>query len=87
MKNLFLIFMCIVACCCLILGCSNDSIKFQRESKFSEVMKSIQLPSSQPKVKKSSGVVIYRDEQQQKTPSSNSGFGPSDINFDLKVKF
>jgi len=87
MKKIILIFICIIVSCCF-LGCANNSIQFNRESKFSEVINSLQLPSSEPKVKKSSGVVIYRDESQQKQQqTSGSNFGPGDVNFDIKVKF
>ena len=86
MKKIALITLCIIASCCF-LGCKNDSIQFKRDSKFSELINGLQLPSSEPKVKKSSGVMIYRDEQQTKNQSSSSNFGPGDINFDLKMKF
>ena len=86
MKNFILIFVCILVSCCF-LGCKNDSIKFNRESKVSELMKNMGIDSG-PKVKKSSGIVIYKDEEQKPaTNIQNSNFGPHDPNFDMSVRF
>ena len=86
MKKIILICLCIIGSCCFI-GCKNDSIEFNRDPKFNEVLNSLQLPSNEPKVKRSSGVVIYKDETQQKNQNSGTNFGPNDINFDIKDKF
>ncbi len=71
----------------IFAGCSQNSIKFERDSKFGEFMNNFQKPEK-PQVKKSSGLVIYSDESKssnQKQNNSDSGIG--DINFDLPMKF
>ena len=87
MKRFVLVFLCAVVCCCF-LGCTNNTIQIDKESKFSEMMNNLQLPSSKPKVKRSAGVVIYKEETEQKPKQNTSAnFGPGDINFDMKMKF
>ena len=87
MKKTIFILLCVVLSFCLF-GCADNSIKFNRKSSFSEFMQDVQ---GQPKVKKSSGVMIYRDEQKpQGNRSQNTGsggaFGPSDVNFNMQFK-
>ena len=87
MKKFALVLLCMVVAG-FIAGCANNSIQFKRDSKFSEVMQNFQLPDNKPKVKRSSGVVIYKDETQNnnKNSNTNSNFGPRDITFDMPIK-
>ena len=85
MKKVVLVVLCIIASCCFF-GCTNNSIEFKRDSVFSEMMKGIDN-SPEPKVRKSSGVVIYKDNAQQNKSNANTGNSSNDMNFDLKVKF
>ena len=83
MKKYILIFLCLIVSCCF-LGCKNDKIQFNRESKFSDVMNSIQ--SDKPTVRRSSGVVIYKDNSSA-APSNDQNRPTNDMNFDLPIKF
>ena len=71
----------------ILIGCTHQTIEFKRESKFNQVMKNANknYQNNQKGVlKKSSGVIIYKDESNS---NSGGGFGPSDINFDMPIKF
>lgn len=79
----FLISTCLISSI-LFFGCANNSIQFNRESKVSELMNSIKKPEKKGVLKKSSGMIIYKDESSQ--DSSNMRFGPGDINFDMPIR-
>ena len=68
------------------LGCKQDSIKFQRESKFSEMVDGLNKDNPKQTIKKSSGVIILKDENTQKQNFNSPNFGPGEINFDLPIK-
>ena len=79
MKNFILVLLCAILGC-LFSGCQNNSISFSRDSQVSEFMKNMQSGPS-PTVKRSSGVVIYKDEGQGKKNLPAMDFGPRDIGF------
>ena len=59
MKKIALIFVFSIAVSCLFVGCGGNTIQFNPESKFSNMMKNVQ--NDKPKVYQSSGVAIYKD--------------------------
>ncbi|MBQ8476195.1 hypothetical protein IJ670_00820 [bacterium] len=86
MKKLALIIVCIIVSC-MFLGCKHDAIQFYRESKVSEMMKDLQNNQNHTSVKKSSGIVIYKDESNTPSNTPSLNFGPRDIEFDMPIKF
>ena len=78
-----------ILCVCtsfVLIGCKQQTIKFHRESKFSELMNKFGNEENKKKVlKKSSGVIIYKDNSNNTSGGVN--FGPGEINFDLPIKF
>ncbi len=80
------IFFCVLISC-VFFGCKNDGIKFYRESKVQELMHDFQKPSEKKDViKKSSGIIIYKDNSGESSKSQGINFGPKDLNFDLRIK-
>ncbi|MBR2069501.1 MAG: hypothetical protein IJ877_07055 [Candidatus Gastranaerophilales bacterium] len=88
MKKIILISLCIIVSC-LFVGCQNDAIKVYRESSVSKMMKDLKFAQEDHStVKKSSGVVIYKDEtsENRKKNSQSMNFGPRDVDFDMPIK-
>ncbi|MBQ8848501.1 MAG: hypothetical protein IJ003_06110 [Candidatus Gastranaerophilales bacterium] len=76
--------LCLVSCV-LLFGCANNQIQFKRDSKVTELMNSLNINNtSKNQVKKSSGMIIYRDTSSSSSNSMN--FGPRDINFDMSMR-
>ena len=65
-----------------LFGCKVEKIQFYRESQAQNIIDKISNKKTQ--IKKSSGMIILKDESDD---SFNMRFGPSDLNFDLPVKF
>ncbi len=82
------LFICVLIACGLS-ACQDktvQSIKFYRESKASSLNNNTR--DQKDVLKKSSGVIIYKDNSQKKGPSLKTiDFGPKDIDFDLPIKF
>ena len=80
------VFFCVLIGC-ILFGCKSETIKFYRESKVQDVMQGFKEQSNKKDVvKKSSGIIIYKDNSYNNSESSGIKFGPQDINFDLRVK-
>ncbi len=76
----------LVLCSLLFYGCKKESIKFYRESAVSKALNGFQDNfGTKSQVKKSSGVVIYKDTSYQNN-NKGQGFGPAEINFDLPIR-
>lgn len=85
LKVSFILFCALISC--VLFGCKNESIKFYRESKVQNLMHDFQSQDEQKGViKKSSGIIIYKDTSNDAKSQSGTHFGPKDINFDLPVK-
>ena len=82
--NIFFVLM-IFAATFFLFGCQHDRIQFYRESKVTSVIKQISGEEKKPTVKKSSGVIIYKDTSNSSATPIN--FGPRDLIFDLPSKF
>ena len=86
MKNFILILAGLFVISFLFLGCKRDAIRFNRESGFAELMKNVE--DEKPTVRKSSGIVIYKDnEKHEYSAPPTRSVGPDEPNFDIKVKF
>ena len=86
-----MIFLLIFIFVCVIIGialggCSNRKIEFNRESAFQKALSGTGFPIKKEKVKKSKGIYIYSYGTEENNNNTNN-FGPSDINFDLPIKF
>ena len=90
MKNSILKFSFVVFCVlisCVLFGCKNDKIKFYRESKVQELLHGFQDDNDKKDlIKKSSGIIIYKDNSSKNSSNQSINFGPKDLNFDLKIK-
>ena len=80
-KRYVSLFVLIILTSLLLFGCKHEAIKFYRESAASSMIDKF-APKKQ-NAKPNSGMIILKDE----TSESNINFGPSDINFDMPVKF
>jgi len=71
----------------IFVGCTNDKIEFNVQSKFQKTMGKFKGTGfgKNFETKTSDGVVIYKDTRYSDT-NSNVNFGPKDINFDLRIK-
>ena len=89
LKVSFILF-CVLIGSCILTACKKETIKFYRESKVQEIMHGFQgtAETKQQKgvVKKSSGIIIYKDTSNNANESSSVHFGPRDVNFDLHIK-
>jgi len=84
-KVTFILFCVLISC--VLFGCKNESIKFYRESKVQDIIHSFRdQDESKNVVKKSSGIIIYKDNSNDTQRQNNINFGPKDINFDLPIK-
>ncbi len=83
-KFSFIIFCVLISC--VLFGCKKDGIKFYRESKVDEIMHDFKKQEEKDTVKKSSGIIIYKDNSNKNSGSSGINFGPRDLNFDLRIK-
>ncbi len=84
-KFSFIIFCALISC--VLFGCKKEGIKFYRESKVQELMHNFQEQGEKKDtVKKSSGIIIYKDNSSESSNSQGIKFGPKDLNFDLKIK-
>ncbi len=80
------VFFCVLISC-VLFGCKSETIKFYRESKVQDVIQNLKEQDNEKDVvKKSSGIIIYKDNSYQNSESSGIKFGPRDINFDLRTK-
>ena len=78
------ILVCVLISCGLF-GCKHDGIKFYRESGVQQFVQSIQQGDN-TSVKRSSGVVIYKDNSTHDVSGGSAKFGPKDLNFDINIK-
>ena len=83
-KFSFIVFCVLISC--VLFGCKKDGIKFYRESKVDEIMHDFKNQKEKDTVKKSSGIIIYKDNSSKSSGSSSINFGPRDLNFDLRIK-
>ena len=79
----FIVFTLFVAF--FLVGCTHEKIKFYRESQASSVLNKINEENNKPSVKKSSGMIIYKDSSSSSATPIN--FGPKDLIFDMPSKF
>ena len=80
------VFFCVLISC-VLFGCKSETIKFYRESKVQDVIQNLKEQDNEKDVvKKSSGIIIYKDNSYHNSESSGIKFGPRDINFDLRTK-
>ena len=91
MKNGIIKFSFIIFCVlisCVLFGCKKEGIKFYRESKVQELMHGFQEQNDKNKdvIKRSSGIIIYKDNSNKNSNNQSINFGPKDLNFDLKIK-
>lgn len=73
----------------VLTGCSGESITIRHNTpatSYANIAKDGQKPKSV--VKKSSGIIIYKDVSSNSEADSSGkiNFGPKDVNFDLPVK-
>jgi len=89
MKKIITIIFCISVAFLTLAGCTGGSITFNRDSKVSEFMDSLQTQNRKPVVKKTSGLVIYSDQGSNNSAQTqgNSGMRPDGVSFDLPIKF
>lgn len=80
----FILVLIIIFTGVLFSACEHDKIKFYRESQVDNMMKKFSTKTSQPAKFNASGIIILKDESSN---NSSINFGPSEINFDLPVKF
>ena len=66
-----------------LFGCKVEKIQFNRESQAQAFVNKLNNKSN-TQIKKSSGMIILKDESSNNV---NIKFGPSEVNFDLPVKF
>ena len=83
-KFSFIVFCVLISC--ILFGCKKDGIKFYRESKVQELMNDFQNQKEKDTIKKSSGIIIYRENSTKNSGNSSINFGPKDLNFDLRIK-
>lgn len=85
---LLLVFASVFCCGCSIKNIQKGTIKIRHESKIKSIKENYEAQNSKKGiVKKSSGVIIYKDNSTQNFDGlKNVNFGPRDINFDIKVK-
>ena len=88
LKVSFILFCVLISC--VLAACKKETIKFYRESKVQELMQSFQGSTETKQqngvVKKSSGIIIYKDTSTNANEKSSVQFGPRDVNFDLHIK-
>ena len=65
----------------IMVGCKQEKIKFYRESAASDFLNS--LNRNQRTAPVNSGIIDLRDDNSKQTIK----FGPSDLNFDMQIKF
>lgn len=93
MKLLFLKIFFVLICvgfCTLFSACKRDTIQFYRESKVQEALKNFNsVVPMKDSVKKSSGVIIYKDNSYQNNTINKKSvnFGPKDPDFDSRFRF
>ena len=71
-------------------GCSNQGIQFNRESafdKFKSTFGQEEKKNTKKIYRSKGGVIIFKDETTHNTTNSNIRFGPSEIKFDMPLKF
>ena len=71
----------VVVCSMFLFGCKVEKIKFYRESAASDFLNQINEPRKQPKSRP--GIINLRDDDSK----FNMNFGPSDLNFDMPMRF
>lgn len=76
---LFAIFVCTGV---FLSGCNNQKIIFNRESQAGNLINKFSNRKEVPKT--NSGIIILKDDEKKQ---ENIKFGPSDINFDILIKF
>ena len=69
----------------MLTGCTQSKISFERDSAFGSFLDNVQQPAK-PQVKRSSGLVIYKDDNRP-APAASSGSSSDSMNFDLPIKF
>lgn len=76
-----ILFFVLFALSFIMVGCKQEKIKFYRESAASDFINSLNKPKSARPV--NSGIIDLRDDNSKQ----NIKFGPSDINFDMPIRF
>lgn len=87
--KIFFVLMC-VGFCMLFSACKRETIQFYRESKVQEAIKTLNsIAPMSDSVKKSSGVIIYKDNSYQNNSINKKSvnFGPKDPDFDARFRF
>lgn len=79
--GLFL-FAIIIGTSLFLLGCNNQKIIFNRESQAGNLLNKFSQKKQQ--VNTNSGVIILKDDENK---NETIKFGPSDINFDMPIRF
>lgn len=78
------LFLIILSGSFFLFGCKHESIKFYRESAASDFVKKMKIGDDNDAKKRSSGIIILKDDSQNRNNSVN--FGPKEIDFDMPIK-
>ena len=89
MKKIITILFCISVAFLVLAGCTGGAITFNRDSSVSDFMDSLQTQNNKPVVKRTSGLVIYSDQNAGSSSQKQSGssLSPDGVSFDLPMKF
>lgn len=85
MKKQYIIIPFIFIFCLFLTACKQETIDFHHESEAQKLLDEFGLKKDEhPTIKKTKGVIIYKDNTTVNKATENVKFGPKDLNFEIK---